>query len=322
MGRRSHGKVKHGISGQAKTQYLMEEMSQVTQELKMLRDQLLPALRKIVYKQSRNHETSGVSTSPSLRQKDSAMLFPTTPENLGNSSGSANVTPTSAHGEKRGKPAALNIIASASNKTSIRSSLPFLQKSSNKDKLPQLPPADKHSAALTAPGSPFSKDEAAHLAATRSQLRDTEPLKSPAAAELDVNTVRVYGERLPGRETEAYKSVRITIESTSQQILDLALRKYDLMEDGKDYTLLIVHNNRERPFGPRYQPLRLYQQLKQANEDPRFVMRPNKWMKRSNAISPVLSPALNRQASLQGSSDARAATERTLPTNGRRDEQA
>jgi hypothetical protein len=61
-----------------------------------------------------------------------------------------------------------------------------------------------------------------------------------------VGAIRVYGDRLPGREMEAYKTVRITADSTSQQILDLALRKYDLVDDGRNYTLLIVHGSRGR----------------------------------------------------------------------------
>ncbi|KAI9595086.1 hypothetical protein BDF19DRAFT_443400 [Syncephalis fuscata] len=278
----------------AKVQNVMDEVAHISHELKMLRDQLLPVLRQIAGKTDSNDGLMSPPTTTPVRKDTLSPVFPlVTPPSATNS-----ISIPATDTNKRNKPAALTLISPASIKNGSRSPLPFLQK---KEKGQRSPTNDKHPAANTTPVSPFIKSEA-HL------IREVEPPKSPAAAELNIGAIRVYGDRLPGRESEAYKALRITLESTSQQILDMALRKYDLTDDGKNYTLVIVHGNRERYFGLDDYPLKYYQQLQQAKESPMFVMRPNKQMKRSNTMKATMPVVPSRHASLMRRADARTTT--------------
>ncbi|RKP25461.1 hypothetical protein SYNPS1DRAFT_28815 [Syncephalis pseudoplumigaleata] len=276
----------------ARIQQVMDDINHVNHEMKMLRDQLLPVLRQIAGKsEATDTVLSPPSTAP-IRKDTLSPLFPLS--SLPSVPATAGLPSTD--GNKRNKPAALNLISSTGIKNGSRSPLPFLQK---KEKGQQRSPTnDRHPTANTTPVSPFIKSDA-HL------IREVEPPKSPAAADLNIGAIRVYGDRLPGRENEAYKALRITLESTSQQILDMALRKYDLTDDGKNYTLVIVHGNRERYFALDDYPLKYYQQLQQAKENPMFVMRPNKQMKRSNTMKAAMPVVPSRHASLMRRADAR-----------------
>ncbi|KAI8055144.1 hypothetical protein BDF22DRAFT_654067 [Syncephalis plumigaleata] len=287
--------VKSSISAQnTKIQQVTDDVNHISHELKMLRDQLLPVLRQIAGKPDASDAVLSPPTTAPIRKDTLSPVFPLS--NLPSVPATA-ALPTS-DSTKRNKPAALNLIPSTGIKNGSRSPLPFLQK---KEKGQRSPTSERHPAANTTPVSPFIKNDT-HL------IREVEPPKSPAAADLNLEAIRVYGDRLPGRESEAYKSLRITFESSSQQILDMALKKYDLTDDGRNYTLVIVHGNRERYFALDDYPLKYYYQLQQAKENPMFVMRPNKQMKRSNTTKATMPVVPSRHASLMRRADVRTTT--------------
>ncbi|KAI8050271.1 hypothetical protein BDF22DRAFT_696372 [Syncephalis plumigaleata] len=238
-------------SQNAKIHHVMNEVSHIGHELRMLRDQLLPVLRQIA---GRPEPNDPVIIPPNSAGKSKGTMSPVItvsnlPGDISNGAINAVNAANAANAQKRTKPAALNLFSSNSIKEG------------------------------SLPNSPYLKNE----------TRLANPV-NPTPAVQNTNAIRVYGDRLPGRENEAYKALRITLESTSQQILDMALRKYNLMDDGKNYTLFIVHSNRKRYFGLEDRPLKFYQQLQQAGENPMFVMKPNNQLSHPPAIIPPVPP--------------------------------
>ncbi|KAI9229475.1 MAG: hypothetical protein DHS80DRAFT_13916, partial [Piptocephalis tieghemiana] len=88
--------------------------------------------------------------------------------------------------------------------------------------------------------------------------------------------IRVYGDRLPNRENESFKTFRITGEDPCWRVLELALRKYDIQDSWNNYSLLIIHGVRERYMDYSERPLSFFQRLQAAGENPIFMMRHNK----------------------------------------------
>jgi hypothetical protein len=102
--------------------------------------------------------------------------------------------------------------------------------------------------------------------------------------------IRLYGDKLPGRENELSKTMRITLDDPCQKMIESALKKYDLNDKWSNYSLFIVHNGRgrfylmqfmclERPIDYTDKPLSMFQKLQQAGEQPMFVLRHNRNVK-------------------------------------------
>lgn len=109
---------------------------------------------------------------------------------------------------------------------------------------------------------------------TGSHTGSTDSYSQPDLPSTDA--IRVYGDRLNNRENEAYKSFRINLDDPCHKVIPAALKKYKINDDWRNYSLFIYHGNTERKLGLDDKPLSLYQQLKEANASPVFVLKHNK----------------------------------------------
>ncbi|KAI9144248.1 ras association (RalGDS/AF-6) domain-containing protein [Paraphysoderma sedebokerense] len=103
--------------------------------------------------------------------------------------------------------------------------------------------------------------------------------RSPLSVPDSGGAIRVYGDRLQNREGESYKSFRISLEDPCSKVLPAALKKYKINDDWQQYALFIVYRNSERCLGYDESPLSVYNQLKEAGEDPVFVLKHIKQVK-------------------------------------------
>ncbi|KAI9713318.1 MAG: hypothetical protein M1812_006677 [Candelaria pacifica] len=74
-------------------------------------------------------------------------------------------------------------------------------------------------------------------------------------------------------EVEFFKSLRVDIESPCRDILPVAMQKYNLSGDWRDYNLHIVYkDNQERTLGLDEKPLTIFKQLDREGKKPMFMV--------------------------------------------------
>ncbi|KAJ1948793.1 hypothetical protein EC988_005030, partial [Linderina pennispora] len=122
---------------------------------------------------------------------------------------------------------------------------------------------------------------------------------SPQAQTPVTPHIRVYGDNALQRENESYKSFRISIDDPCSRVLPHALKKYHIDDDWQNYTLCIQYGKSqgkgkkiERRLNLDERPLRLFQQLKDAGEEPVFVLKLVKPGASPNALAD--SPSANQ----------------------------
>ena len=69
------------------------------------------------------------------------------------------------------------------------------------------------------------------------------------------------------------KSFRVGMDERCINVLPIALRKYRIKDDWRQYSLYIVHGDQERCLGLEEKPLLLFKQLSQAGRKPMFMLR-------------------------------------------------
>lgn len=72
---------------------------------------------------------------------------------------------------------------------------------------------------------------------------------------------------------ESFKAFRVSIDDPCWKVLPLALRKYNMSSDWRNYSLFIVHGDCERELGLKEKPLILFKQLDKADRKPMFLLR-------------------------------------------------
>ncbi|KAJ1978729.1 hypothetical protein H4R34_003092 [Dimargaris verticillata] len=117
-------------------------------------------------------------------------------------------------------------------------------------------------------------------ASIKAKRRSIEKLSTPpGTTPLDrsgVSVIRVFGGKDIHRENESYKTFRISADDPCHKILPSALKKYNINDDWRNYTLCIIYGSSERRLQLDEKPLKLFQQLQEANESPYFVLKSNK----------------------------------------------
>nr|POF13849.1 protein ste50 [Quercus suber] len=85
------------------------------------------------------------------------------------------------------------------------------------------------------------------------------------------------GERERGGEkdnpVEIFKSFRVGIEDPCRVVLPVALKRYNITDDWRQYALYIVHGDQERCLGLQEKPLMLFKQLEKEGRKPMFMLR-------------------------------------------------
>jgi len=72
---------------------------------------------------------------------------------------------------------------------------------------------------------------------------------------------------------ELMKSFRVSMEEPCHKVLPAALKKYNIKDDWREYSLYIVHGDQERCLGLDERPLTLFKQLGVDGKKPMFMLR-------------------------------------------------
>ncbi|KAK5162587.1 hypothetical protein LTR04_003340 [Oleoguttula sp. CCFEE 6159] len=81
------------------------------------------------------------------------------------------------------------------------------------------------------------------------------------------------GERGMDNTVEIFKSFRVSVEDPCYKVLPVALKKYNITADWREYALYIVHGDQERCLGLQERPLTLFKQLDREGRKPMFMLR-------------------------------------------------
>ena len=76
-----------------------------------------------------------------------------------------------------------------------------------------------------------------------------------------------------GPGVEIFKSFRVSIDDPCHKVLPVALKKYNITADWRQYALYIVHGDQERCLGLNERPLILFKQLDKEGRKPMFMLR-------------------------------------------------
>lgn len=74
-------------------------------------------------------------------------------------------------------------------------------------------------------------------------------------------------------QVEIFKSFRVSIEDPCHKVLPVALKRYQIMDDWRQYALYIVYGDQERCLGLEEKPLMLFKQLDKEGRKPMFMLR-------------------------------------------------
>lgn len=74
-------------------------------------------------------------------------------------------------------------------------------------------------------------------------------------------------------QVEIFKSFRVSIDDPCHKVLPVALKKYNISADWRQYALYIVHGDEERCLGLNERPLILFKQLDKEGRKPMFMLR-------------------------------------------------
>lgn len=74
-------------------------------------------------------------------------------------------------------------------------------------------------------------------------------------------------------QVEIFKSFRVSIEDPCHKVLPVALKRYQISDDWRQYALYIVYGDQERCLGLEEKPLLLFKQLDREGKKPMFMLR-------------------------------------------------
>ena len=72
---------------------------------------------------------------------------------------------------------------------------------------------------------------------------------------------------------EIFKSFRVSIDDPCYKVLPVALKKYNINSDWRQYALYIVYGDQERCLGLNEKPLILFKALDKEGRKPMFMLR-------------------------------------------------
>ncbi|KAG2201952.1 hypothetical protein INT47_000491 [Mucor saturninus] len=94
-----------------------------------------------------------------------------------------------------------------------------------------------------------------------------------------LDAIKVYGDKISKveHEPESSKNVRLLLDDPTSKVICSALKKYNVVSDWQQYALWIQYgshdNIQERALGYDERPLRISQKLKDAKQNPVFVLK-------------------------------------------------
>jgi hypothetical protein len=150
------------------------------------------------------------------------------------------------------------------------------------------PTSPAYSTAPSSGGGPMARqftrdrDERADAYSTYSSREKNEPLSAgslstPSLQTPQTATSQTSSSSAPSTrenpQVEIFKSFRVSIDDPCHKVLPVALKKYNITADWRQYALYIVHGDQERCLGLNEKPLILFKQLDREGRKPMFMLR-------------------------------------------------
>ncbi|QDS77220.1 hypothetical protein FKW77_002913 [Venturia effusa] len=154
----------------------------------------------------------------------------------------------------------------------------------------QPQPSPTSPAYSTAPssGGPIARqftrdrDERSDAYSTYSSREKNEPLSAGSLSTPSIHTPQTATSQQSSSsapsarenpQVEIFKSFRVSIDDPCHKVLPVALKKYNITADWRQYALYIVHGDQERCLGLNEKPLILFKQLDREGRKPMFMLR-------------------------------------------------
>jgi protein STE50 len=263
----------------AEMRSLREDLAKISEENRKLREEVLPLVRAAKDRSQplplpTPDESSELRTSvvQGLSRKFSnKRIFLSNPSGIKNANPSPTIQERVESSALDPSPAAL----AASNHLQVRDGL----NSPNQLQTSPTSPAYNSAPSSAGPTSrPFPRDgnsdygvsmptPALSASAGPPGSISTPPANNPPAS---VATTPSGGS---GPPIEIFKSFRVSIDDPCHKVLPVALKKYNISADWRQYALYIVHGDQERCLGLNEKPLILFKQLDKEGRKPMFMLR-------------------------------------------------
>jgi hypothetical protein len=102
---------------------------------------------------------------------------------------------------------------------------------------------------------------------------DRDPPLSGGSSTMNAPTSNPASTPSTNPQVEIFKSFRVSIDDPCHKVLPVALKKYNITADWRQYALYIVHGDQERCLGLNERPLILFKQLDKEGRKPMFMLR-------------------------------------------------
>jgi hypothetical protein len=139
--------------------------------------------------------------------------------------------------------------------------------------LSQPSPTSPAYSSLNVPSSGGSKTFDRSDAYSTYSSRDNNNNKEPLSGGTTPSTSGPPQSARENPQVEIFKSFRVSIEDPCHKVLPVALKKYNITADWRQYALYIVHGDQERCLGLNEKPLILFKQLDREGRKPMFMLR-------------------------------------------------
>ncbi|KAI8915799.1 hypothetical protein EDD86DRAFT_252759, partial [Gorgonomyces haynaldii] len=101
----------------------------------------------------------------------------------------------------------------------------------------------------------------------------TSSSKTPRTPDGDIGKIRVYGNRLPDREKESYKTFLVNINDDCVKLIPEILNKYKIKDEYRSYALILCCKGQELVLSYDQKPLEIAQKNVPPEEMPEFIIR-------------------------------------------------
>ncbi|KAF1355775.1 RA-domain-containing protein [Lizonia empirigonia] len=284
-------------TAESELRHLREDLSRVIDENKRLREEILPIVRMLKEQQQ---------TLPTLPEHEHVTSPPATQDNRTGSSlsrkfstkklflGSAPKNPSPTIQEHRAlvdhsslDPSAAAVAASSH----LTASLAQMSPNSITQPSPTSPAYNVGRTQYTRPEIPRSHQDHDNTQSWASSWNSeqTATSRDPRATPgpLSARPMRTNAAPTPTPDdrdrdpplalvqpqVEIFKSFRVSIDDPCHKVLPVALKKYNITADWRQYALYIVHGDQERCLGLNERPLILFKQLDKEGRKPMFMLR-------------------------------------------------
>ncbi|KAF2087965.1 hypothetical protein K490DRAFT_40672 [Saccharata proteae CBS 121410] len=112
-----------------------------------------------------------------------------------------------------------------------------------------------------------------HAADAASLAPSTAPSTAPTLSSTNQQSTNPSSSTRDNPQVEIFKSFRVSIDDPCHKVLPVALKKYNITADWRQYALYIVHGDQERCLGLNERPLILFKQLDREGRKPMFMLR-------------------------------------------------